>query len=81
MRFLRRSHHALPGLDDELGSLIAPRTDVPVIFDNEIYSAGLEGLDDIKVDNIKFPVDRFVFPDVHRVIVSLAIIPSWCRAP
>ena len=32
-------------------------------------SAGLEGLDDIKVDNIKPRVDRFVCPDVRRVIV------------
>ena len=26
-------------------------------------------LDGMKVDNIKFQEDRFVFPDVHRVFV------------
>merc|ERR1712039_726314 len=38
-------------------------------FDNEIDMAGLEGLEGIKVENIKPQVDRFVFPDVHGVIV------------
>merc|ERR1712107_158057 len=31
--------------------------------------AGLEGLEGMKVDNIKPQVDRFVFPDGHGVIV------------
>merc|ERR1719208_214751 len=38
-------------------------------FDNEIDMAGLEGLEGIKVENIKPQVDRFVFPDGHGVIV------------
>merc|ERR1712012_137317 len=38
-------------------------------FDNEIDMAGLEGLEGMKVDNIKPQVDRFVFPDGHGVIV------------
>jgi adenosylhomocysteinase len=38
-------------------------------FDNEIDMAGLEGLDGMKVENIKPQVDRFVFPDGHGVIV------------
>merc|ERR1712014_191970 len=38
-------------------------------FDNEIDMAGLEGFPGIKCDNIKPPVDRFVFPDGHGVIV------------
>merc|ERR1712134_4282 len=38
-------------------------------FDNEIDMAGLEGFPDIKVENIKPQVDRFVFPDGHGVIV------------
>merc|ERR1712054_588380 len=38
-------------------------------FDNEIDMAGLEGMQGIKVENIKAQVDRFVFPDGHGVIV------------
>jgi len=38
-------------------------------FDNEIDMAGLEGMDGIKVENIKPQVDRFVFPDGHGIIV------------
>merc|ERR1712013_370455 len=38
-------------------------------FDNEIDMAGLEGLEGIKVENIKPQVDRFQFPDGHGVIV------------
>jgi adenosylhomocysteinase len=38
-------------------------------FDNEIDMAGLEGLEGIKVENIKPQVDRFIFPDGHGVIV------------
>ena len=34
-------------------------------FDNKIDIAGLEGLEGMKVDNIKPLVDRFVFPDGH----------------
>merc|ERR1719277_1516437 len=34
-------------------------------FDNEIDMAGLEGMEGIKVENIKPQVDRFVFPDRH----------------
>merc|ERR1712011_52135 len=41
-------------------------------FDNEIDMAGLEGLEGMKVDNIKPQVDRFVFPDGHGVIVLAA---------
>merc|ERR1712072_230104 len=36
---------------------------------NAIDMAGLEGFEDIKVENIKPQVDRFVFPDGHGVIV------------
>merc|ERR1712045_53147 len=36
---------------------------------DEIDMAGLEGLEGIKVENIKPQVDRFVFPDGHGVIV------------
>merc|ERR1719198_290804 len=38
-------------------------------FDNEIDMAGLEGMEGIKVENIKPQVDRFVFPDGHGIIV------------
>merc|ERR1711967_41214 len=38
-------------------------------FDNEIDMAGLEGMEGIKVENIKPQVDRFEFPDGHGVIV------------
>merc|ERR1711979_66284 len=38
-------------------------------FDNEIDMAGLEGLQGMKVENIKPQVDRFVFPDGHGVII------------
>jgi adenosylhomocysteinase len=38
-------------------------------FDNEIDMAGIEGMEGIKVENIKPQVDRFVFPDGHGVIV------------
>merc|ERR1712072_118730 len=38
-------------------------------FDNEIDMAGLEGMEGIKVENIKPQVDRFVFPDGHGVII------------
>merc|ERR1712083_52805 len=38
-------------------------------FDNEIDMAGLEGLQGMKVENIKPQVDRFQFPDGHGVIV------------
>merc|ERR1712203_701615 len=38
-------------------------------FDNEIDMAGLEGIQGIKVENIKPQVDRFAFPDGHDVIV------------
>jgi len=38
-------------------------------FDNEIDMAGLEGLEGMKVENIKPQVDRFEFPDGHGVIV------------
>merc|ERR1712199_65203 len=38
-------------------------------FDNEIDMAGLEGLEGIKVENIKPQVDRFIFPDGHGVII------------
>jgi len=38
-------------------------------FDNEIDMAGLEGMEGIRVENIKPQVDRFVFPDGHGVIV------------
>eukprot|EP00927_Polykrikos_kofoidii_P031576 TRINITY_DN27131_c2_g1_i1.p1 TRINITY_DN27131_c2_g1~~TRINITY_DN27131_c2_g1_i1.p1 ORF type:complete len:497 (+),score=94.30 TRINITY_DN27131_c2_g1_i1:63-1493(+) len=41
-------------------------------FDNEIDMAGLEGMDGMKVENIKPQVDRFVFPDGHGVIVLAA---------
>merc|ERR1711879_43162 len=41
-------------------------------FDNEIDMAGLEGLEGIKVENIKPQVDRFEFPDGHGVIVLAA---------
>merc|ERR1719482_1275447 len=38
-------------------------------FDNEIDMAGLEGLEGMKVENIKPQVDRFLFPDGHGVII------------
>merc|ERR1712070_811586 len=38
-------------------------------FDNEIDMAGLEGMEGIRVENIKPQVDRFVFPGGHGVIV------------
>jgi len=39
-------------------------------FDNEIDMAGLENVkNQVKVENIKDQVDRFVFPDGHGVIV------------
>merc|ERR1711959_3512 len=38
-------------------------------FDNEIDMAGLEGMEGMKIENIKPQVDRFVFPDGHGVIV------------
>merc|ERR1712014_33474 len=38
-------------------------------FDNEIEMDKLEGFPGIKVENIKPPVDRFVFPDGHGIIV------------
>ena len=38
-------------------------------FDNEIEMDALEGLEGIKVDNIKPQVDRFVFPDGHGIIM------------
>merc|ERR1711966_46074 len=38
-------------------------------FDNEIDMAGLEGFQDIKVENIKPQVDRFVFPSGNGVII------------
>merc|ERR1719159_630079 len=38
-------------------------------FDNEIDMAGLEGLPDMKVENIKPQVDRFVFPNGSGIIV------------
>jgi len=38
-------------------------------FDNEIDMAGIEGMEGIKVENIKPQVDRFVFPDGHGVII------------
>merc|ERR1712205_118370 len=38
-------------------------------FDNEIDMAGLEAVADIKVDNIKAQVDRYVFPDGKGIIV------------
>merc|ERR1712070_1062950 len=38
-------------------------------FDNEIDMAGLEGLEGIKVENIKPQVDRFVFPNGSGIIV------------
>merc|ERR1712048_1271621 len=38
-------------------------------FDNEIEMAELEGLEGMKVENIKPQVDRFVFPDGHGIIV------------
>merc|ERR1711871_453639 len=41
-------------------------------FDNEIDMAGLEGLEGIKVENVKPQVDRFVLPDGHGVIVLAA---------
>merc|ERR1712014_276405 len=42
-------------------------------FDNEIDMAGLEDpKNNIKVENIKPQVDRFLFPDGHGVIVLAA---------
>ena len=38
-------------------------------FDNEIDMAGLYAMKDVKRENIKPQVDRFVFPDGHGVIV------------
>merc|ERR1712124_180539 len=38
-------------------------------FDNEIDMTALEGLEGIKVENIKPQVDRFLFPDGHGVIM------------
>merc|ERR1719160_972434 len=38
-------------------------------FDAEVDIAGLEGAKDVKVENIKPQVDRFVFPDGHGVII------------
>jgi adenosylhomocysteinase len=38
-------------------------------FDNEIDMAGIEGMEGIRVENIKPQVDRFVFPDGHGVII------------
>merc|ERR1711971_1310884 len=38
-------------------------------FGNEIDMAGLEGMEGIRVENIKPQVDRFVFPDGHGVII------------
>merc|ERR1719487_2333186 len=38
-------------------------------FDNEIDMAGLEGIQGIKVENIKAQVDRYIFPDGHGIIV------------
>merc|ERR1712066_725238 len=39
-------------------------------FDNEIDMAGLENVkNQVKVENIKDQVDRFVFPDGHGVIM------------
>merc|ERR1712139_353666 len=41
-------------------------------FDNEIDMAGLEGIEGIKVENIKPQVDRYVFPDGKGIIVLAA---------
>jgi len=38
-------------------------------FDNEIDMAGLEGVKDIKIENIKPQVDKFVFPSGNGIIV------------
>merc|ERR1712151_1272664 len=38
-------------------------------FDNEIEMEKLEGLEGIKVENIKPQVDHFVFPDGHGIII------------
>merc|ERR1711904_217884 len=38
-------------------------------FDNEIDMEGLEGVNGIKVENIKPQVDRYEFPDGHGIIV------------
>jgi adenosylhomocysteinase len=38
-------------------------------FDNEIDMAGLEGVEGIKIENIKPQVDRFVFPSGNGIIV------------
>merc|ERR1711918_62464 len=38
-------------------------------FDNEIDMAGLEGMEGIRVENIKPQVDRFEFSDGHGIIV------------
>merc|ERR1712070_641245 len=38
-------------------------------FDNEIDMAGLEGVEGIKVENIKPQVDRYVFPNGNGIIV------------
>merc|ERR1711971_812704 len=38
-------------------------------FGNEIDMAGIEGMEGIRVENIKPQVDRFVFPDGHGVII------------
>ena len=47
-------------------------------FDNEIDMAGIEGMESIKVQNIKPQVGRFVFPDGHGVIIlaSVEVAPA-----
>merc|ERR1712139_236593 len=57
-------------------------------FDNEIDMAGLEGMEGIKVENIKPQVDRFVFPAGHpsfvmscsftnQVLAQLDLLKNW----
>merc|ERR1712125_291841 len=57
-------------------------------FDNEIDMAGLEGLEGIRVENIKPQVDRFVFPDGHpsfvmscsftnQALAQLDLLANW----
>merc|ERR1712188_244791 len=40
--------------------------------DNEIDMAGIEGLEGVKIENIKPQVDRYLFPDGHGVIILAA---------
>ena len=38
-------------------------------LDNEVDMKGVEGMEGVRMENIKPQVDRFVFPDGHGVII------------